>query len=340
MPAPSDRYGRQPILLGGFGIYFVATIACALAPNVQVLIAARGVLGLAAAVSPAAGRAVVRDLWSGDQAARAMSYVVMAMTIAPLIAPTLGGFIISWWDWRMIFWMLLFFAALALLLIITRLPETNGPEKRGDIRLGDYFLAYGQVLKAPLSWAYMLCGGLSTATMFAYITGASYVYITIFGIDPNWFGAFFAINVIGLFLGNWLNSRLVVKWGYHKLLGIGCSITLLGATSLFMVNKLGGHSLLSMVIGLFVTVAPVSMVSSNCNVGLLNCFPRNAGAASALFGVAQFGLGALASLMVGLLFNGTPLAMCLSMFITAIASLLAMVWLQCLKRSESSAQTA
>src|SRR5690625_2402755 len=147
----SDRYGRRPFLLIGFGLFFITCIACALAPNIETLIYARLLQGLSAAVSPAAGRAMVRDIWEGNEAARAMSYITMAMVVAPLLAPMIGGVIMSYWEWRTIFWFLLAFAAIPLALVLIRLPETNGPEKRGDVRLPDYFRAYGLVLSTQQS---------------------------------------------------------------------------------------------------------------------------------------------------------------------------------------------
>jgi len=323
----SDRYGRRPILLIGFGLFFITCIACALAPNIETLIYARLLQGLSAAVSPAAGRAMVRDIWEGNEAARAMSYITMAMVVAPLLAPMIGGVIMSYWEWRTIFWFLLAFAALALALVLIRLPETNGPEKRGDVRLPDYFRAYGRVLSEQQSWAYLLCGGFSLATMFAYITGSPFVYIEIFNVPEAYFGFFFGLNVVGLFLGNLINARLVTRFGYLTMLVAGVTTTLIGALLLLFTSYFAIGGIVAVVIGLFIAVAPASMVGSNSTVGLMNKFPRNAGAAMGVFGVAQFGLGAAASFLVGVFYTGTPVAMALAMAITAACSFLAMLWL-------------
>lgn len=323
----SDRFGRRPILLIGFGLFFLACIACALAPNIETLIYARLLQGLAAAVSPAAGRAIVRDIWEGNEAARAMSFITMAMVVAPLLAPMIGGVIITYWEWRTIFWLLLIFAASALALVLIRLPETNGPEKRSGIRLPDYFRAYGVVLSQQQSWAYLLCGGFSLATMFAYITGSPFVYIEIFNVPEAYFGFFFGINVVGLFLGNLINARLVTRVGYLPMLIAGVSTTLIGALLLLFTSYFAIGGIVAVAAGLFIAIAPASMVGANSTVGLMNKFPRNAGAAMGLFGVAQFGLGAAASFMVGVFYTGTPVAMALAMTLTATCSFFAMLWL-------------
>lgn len=323
----SDRFGRRPVLLIGFALFSLATIACALAPTIETLIFARALQGLAASASPAAGRAIVRDLWSGDQAAKAMSYVVMAMTIAPLIAPSLGGFILIYSDWQMIFWLLCLFGALAFLFILLFLPETHTADRRQGIKLIDYFRAYGFVLKRAHTWAYLFAGGFASAAMFAYIAGSPAVYIELLGVDPKYFGLLFGINVIGLFLGNWLNSQWVERLGYHKLLLMGTFITVVGGSMLLLLSFSQQHNLYTMILALFIAIAPVSFVSANANVGMLNLFPHNAGAASAVFGVAQFGFGAIASLMVGLLFAGTDFAMSVVVCLMAAGSFCAATFL-------------
>src|SRR5699024_10512096 len=217
----SDRFGRRPVIFIGFGIFVGASIACALATHVTALIIARAIQGLAASASPAAGRAVIRDVWSGNQAARAMSFVVMVMSVAPLIAPLMGGQLLTWFGWRSIFWMLALFGFASIVLVQLRLPETNGPERRSGVRLGAYFRAYGLILGSTRACAYLVCGGLASSVMFAYITGISFVYIDLFGVQPKYFGFLFSINVIGLVLGNWFNSRFVLRHGYHRLLGGG-----------------------------------------------------------------------------------------------------------------------
>ncbi|MDN5864653.1 MAG: Bcr/CflA family multidrug efflux MFS transporter [Gammaproteobacteria bacterium] len=324
----SDRFGRRPVLLFGFALYLVTTIACALAPGVGILIAARGVQGLGASASSAAGRAVIRDIWSGNRAARAMSFVMMVMAFAPLAAPIIGGQIFTWLGWRAIFWLMLGYAFFVMLVLIFRLPETNGPEKRAGARLAEFFRAYGGVLKNARAWGYLVCGGASYAVMFGYITGVPAVYIEIFGVNPQYFGFLFGINVIGLTLGNFINGRLVTRYGYHRLIGVGVTISILGAVALLACALTSTGGLAAVIVTLFFAVGPVGFVGANTIAGLMNLYPRNAGAASALFGVLQFGLGALAGVIVGFLYAGTPVAMGITMTIMAAASLLAFLCLR------------
>lgn len=334
----SDHFGRRIILFGGFTLFLLASAVCALAPDADVLVAARVVQGLGASASSAAGRAVIRDLWSGNRAARAMSFVMMVMSLAPLLAPIVGGQIFIHLGWRSIFWLLVGFAVLILLLIATRLPETNGPERRAGKRLGSDFRAYGRVLASGHAWSHLLCGGCSSAVMFAYITGTPVVYIQVFGVQPEYFGFLFALNVIGMVLGNFVNSRLVIRHGHLALIGAGTLVTA-GATALLWLSAVtttGG--LIAVVVTLLFAIAPVGMVGANTVAGLLDHYPENAGAASALFGVFQFGVGGLASVAVGLLPLASTTAMAVVMLGCAMISLLA--WLSLPRAQGRSARDA
>ncbi len=313
----SDRYGRRPVLLVGLGLALLASLACAYATDADTLVLARAMQGLGTAAMPAAGRAMIRDVWSGDQAARAMSFVLLVMAFAPLVAPLLGGQLYVYFGWRSIFWLLSACSVLLMALVLFRLPETNSRERREGVQLFTYFTAYGQVLASGRAWAYLLCGGLSYAIMFAYITGSPAVYIGLFGVDPQHFGFFFALNVIALMLGNWLNTRYVARWGYRRLLGIGTVVSVLGVLALLFCALTGTGGLAAIVITLFISLMPVGATGANAAVGLLNQYPHNAGGASAMFGVAQFGFGALAGFLVGVFHAGSAVAMALSMLLMA-----------------------
>lgn len=190
----SDRFGRRIVLFTGLGIYLCATLACVFAQGIATLIAARAAQGVGTSAVVVAGRAVVRDVWSGNQAARVMSFVMMVMAFAPMLAPLLGGQIFIFFGWRQIFWLMFGFGVLLTVLIFVRLPETNGPDRHVNVRIATFFRAYAYVLKSSRAWSYLLCGGLIYATLFGYITGSAFVYIDLFGITPNISAYFFCVE--------------------------------------------------------------------------------------------------------------------------------------------------
>lgn len=251
-----------------------------------------------------------------------MSFVMMVMAFAPLVAPLVGGQIFVYVGWRAIFWLMFGFGILVVALVLFRLRETNGAGTAARTSLVAGLRSYLDVLSHTRAWAYLLCGGFAYPALFAYITGAPFVYIKLFGVRPEYFGLLFGVNVVGLLVGNRLNNRYVTRWGYRRLLGIGVTIVVIGALLLLTCAVTGAGGLVALVIALSITVGPVGMVGATTMAGLMQMYRHTSGAASALFGVSQFGFGALAGALVGLLDNGTASAMALSMAMMAVLSAL------------------
>jgi DHA1 family bicyclomycin/chloramphenicol resistance-like MFS transporter len=305
----SDRFGRRPILFTGLGIFILASMVCAFAASAATLIIARAVQGLAAAAMPATGLATTRDVWSGDRAARAISLVMLVIGLAPLLAPLIGGQLQAHFGWRSVFWFMTGFALVALAAVSLRLPETNDAARRGDVRVTAAFQAYGRVLADLRVWLYLLCGGLGFAALFAYVTGIPFVYIDLFHVDPRYFGFLIGINVIGTMAGTWLNSRLVTRYGSDRMLAAGMIVSAMGMAALFVFVTMHIGGLAAIVGTLFIGLAPVPLIGANTVAGLMNLYPQNAGSCSALFGMAQYGLGSLGGVLVSVLYTGSPLAL-------------------------------
>lgn len=332
----SDRFGRRPVLMSGIALYVLASIACAFAGEIGTLIAARFVQGLGGAVGPVVARAAVRDVYSGARAARAMSFVILVMAMAPLVAPTLGGQILTYLGWRGLFWVLAAFGAVCLAVTVALMPETNGRDRRGEASLLRRFTAYLRLLNEPRAVAYLLCGGLIFGSLFAYVTAAPFVYIQRFGVDPAWFGLYIAINVGGLVVGNLFNSRLVMRFGYRRLLGGGAVVSLFGAVLLLASALSDPDHVLMVVLPLFVAVGCIGIVGANTVAGLLDLFPGSSGAASALFGVAQFLFGAAGGALVGALPLGALTAMGAVMAASSALAVVSYVVLRHLDRTTAA----
>lgn len=295
----SDRFGRRPVLAFSIVLYLAASLACAAADSLPTLLAARGLQGLGAGAGPVVSRAIIRDTYHGSQAARVMSFVILVMAVAPLLAPLVGGQIVAGLGWRGIFWVLAGFAAVCLVTVGTALAETNGREHRDGAPLAAHFAAYGVLLRDRRSLAFLICGGMAFGALFAYVSSSSFIYIDVYGVSPRAFGFYFAANVLGLVLANLVNSQLVARFGYHRLLAVGSAVTFAGSLVLLVDSLTGFGGLAGIVLPLFFAVGTVGLVGANTVAGLLDAYPDNAGAASALFGFFQFGLGALAGGMVG-----------------------------------------
>lgn len=310
----ADRYGRRGPLAAGILLYLAATVVCALAPNIETLLIGRLLQGFGAAAGPVIARAIVRDMFAGRQAAQVMSFVILVMTAAPLVAPIIGGLITTWLGWRANFWALGLFGIICLLLVIFSIPETHPRQARPTRSLRHLFSGYRPVLKDPAALPLLGAGGMAFAALFAYVAGSPFVYTEVFGVSEKAFGYFFGLNVIGLILGNLLNSQLVMHYGARRLIQNGVGI-LTGGSAIMLVLVLSGvnHQWV-LTPFLFITLGTIGVIAGNTVSRLLEGHPQSAGAASALFGLAQFGLGAMSALTIGLLPFEPLLSMTIVMF--------------------------
>ena len=258
----------------------------------------------------ALARAVAKDMFSTEGAARVLSLMAMVMAVAPLVAPTVGGQILLFADWRAIFHVLAAFGAAGLLATLTLLPESLPASARVGIRLLGAFAAYGRIATERRALADLVSGSFNSAAMFAYITGTPFVYIEYFGVSPQWYGALFGVNVIALVIASALNARYVARFGLLRITRLSIALAAVGGVALLAAGITGIGGLWGVATPLLLVVGVQAPVGANCTARLMGLFPSSAGAASALFGATRFGLGAAASALVGLLHDATPLAMC------------------------------
>jgi len=325
----ADRFGRRHPLLAGSVIYLAAGLLCALAPSIEWLLAGRLLQGFGAAAGPVIARAIVRDVYAGRRAAQVMSFVILVMTLAPLIAPVIGGWLTSALGWRANFWALVAFAVICLVMLVLALPETHPAERRPRTALRRLFAGYLPILRDRAALAYLGAGGMAFAALFAYVAGSPFVYTRVFGVAESNFGYFFALNVIGLLIGNLVNSRLVMHFGQQLMLSAGVVIMATASVCMLGMALAGVTQQWLITPALFVALGTVGIIAANTVSGLLDRHPDHAGAASALFGVVQFGLGALSAMAVGLVSIGPLLTMTLIMAsaaLAATASVIALWW--------------
>ena len=298
----SDCYGRRRLMLGGIALFALASLACMLAQTAGQLIAARFVQALGGAAASVLARAVVRDLYAPAEAIRLLSLMAMITTIAPMLAPLLGSVLLDGFGWRATFAAVLAWGLLCLALVWRRLPETLSAERRHRLSPGQAFGAYGALLRDPAAVGLLLAGGMSFAALFAYITASPFYLIELHHLTPRAYSLLFAANALGIFGANYANSRLVRRHGPAAMAGAGCALALGGALLLALAVR--ADALAAVVGGLFMVVSMTGLLGANCVGMLMARFPKNAGAAAALFGVSQFGLGMLASAAVGHLHDG------------------------------------
>ena len=302
----SDAYGRRPVLLGGIALYALASVGCAAAFSIDALVFVRFLQALGAGAASVLARAIARDAHQPTDAARVLSMLSIVTSIGPLLAPLIGGQLLLLGGWRVVFVALTLFGTLCAVAAFLRVPETWPREKRAGAALGASFAAYGHLLTDSVTWGHVLCGGMAFASMFAYITATPFVYIDYFHVKPQHYGLLFGLNIVGIIGGNVLNTKLVGRVGAMKMISAAAFVSVVAAIVVAFVALTGWGGLWSIVASLFFVVGVVGLLSANCTTELMHRYPRNAGAAAAVFGAMQLALGALASLAVGLFHDVSP----------------------------------
>ena len=299
----SDRIGRRMPLIGGLGLYTVASIVCATATSPALLIAGRAAQALGGAAALVIARAIVRDLYEAQDAARVFSRLILIMGLAPVLAPSLGSLLLVRFSWRAIFWVLAAFGAACLVATARRLPETSPRTASGG--LGTVAAGYLRILRDLRFVGLALGGGFAAAGMFAYIAASPFVFIEQLGLSPRQFAVVFGCNAFALIGNSQLNRFRLRLSTPAQILGRQLYVTAGAAIAIAALTWAGVTSWLLLAGGLFVYVGTIGAVGPNTTAAALARYSEDAGSASALLGSLQFGLAALAGIAVGSWHDGT-----------------------------------
>jgi DHA1 family bicyclomycin/chloramphenicol resistance-like MFS transporter len=305
----SDRLGRRRPLLFGCALYAVACLGCVVAPSLGGLILLRFAMALGACAGMVITRSVVRDLFDQHESARMYSMLVLVMGLAPILAPLVGGQLLLFWGWRVIFLVLSAFGVLCFALVYFGLAESLPPSRRVRQGPGAVLRRYGGLLADGRFMGYTVAGGLASAAMFAYISGSPFVFIELNGVAPERYGLLFGINAIGLIAASQLNRWLLARYTSTQILVRALGVTALFSLLLAAAAATGFGGFAGLLFLLFFCIASTGLVGPNATAGAMAPYAHQAGSASALLGAIQFAFGAAAGALVGLFFNGTALPM-------------------------------
>jgi DHA1 family bicyclomycin/chloramphenicol resistance-like MFS transporter len=295
----ADSIGRKPVILGGTLIFAAAAVACALAQSIDQLITMRFFHGLAAAAASVVINALMRDMYPREEFSRMMSFVMLVTTIAPLLAPMIGGAVLVWFSWHMIFWILAVAGLLVSAMIAVFIRETLPPERRQPFHLRTTVGNFASLFRHKRVLSYMLASGFSFAGMFSFLSAGPFVYIEINHVSPQDFGYYFALNIVFLFLMTIINGRFVRRIGALKMFRSGLWVQFVMALWM-VITALLGVGFWSLVVGVAAFVGCVSLVSSNAMAVILDEFPHMAGTASSLAGTFRFGIGAIVGALLSM----------------------------------------
>ncbi|GAA1201394.1 multidrug effflux MFS transporter [Prauserella alba] len=323
----SDAFGRRVPLLAGVALYIAASVLCALSPSIEVLIGARALQAFGAAAGIVIARATVRDLFSGIAMSRFFSALMLVSGVAPILAPIIGGQLLTVTSWRGIFSVLAAFGGLLLLVAALALPETLPEAARRPARIGGVLRTYFSLLRHRAFLGCALTIGLGFAGMFTYISASSFVLQDIYGLGPQTYSFVFGGGAIGLVAMTQVNARLVGRFSQRALLrtGLVTGTTAAVAATIAAVAGLGLPVLLP---AIYLVVCSNGMIMPNAMALAMADHPDKAGSASALLGVLQFLVAGAASPLIGLFGEGSAVPMAALMagfFALALTSFLTMV---------------
>lgn len=318
----SDRVGRKPVLLFGLLLFSAASAACALTVSGEQLLVTRLLQALGGGASAVVINAVVRDRYQGPAAARVFSLVIMTMTLAPLLAPSVGSLMLHQFGWRSIFILLTLLGLVLTFWVALYLPETLPPERRRRQRWGQLFAGYRDVLSHRQAMGNLLSSALGFGAMFAFITASPFVYIELFGASEQLYGLLFGVNVLLLMAANAVNSRYVVRTGLHPMILTALVIQTGCGLMLMLALKGGWLSLELTVAGCALFIGAIGLLAPNTSAAVVAPFEQHAGAAAAVLGCGRFFFGAMASLLVAYLDDGTAAPMVMVMAGCALAATL------------------
>ena len=301
----SDALGRKPVILAGAALYIAASIGCALAPNLPVLLALRALQGLSAGAGVIISRAMVRDVFADEQAQRTMSHIAMIFGLAPALAPVAGGLLLGWGGWRGIFWALAVLGTLLLALVFFAMPETHPAARRSPLVVRELVNGLAGVWRDRRGRRLAFTAMLNNAAMFLYISSAPLLVVNLLGLGENDFWILFVPLISGIVVGSWVGGRLAGRMTGRDLATLGYRISISAAT----VNL--GFALFPATAGLPWTVLPlpvftfgIALAFPILTLAMLDLFPAARGSASSVQNfVALLGntlvAGALAPLLGG-----------------------------------------
>jgi DHA1 family bicyclomycin/chloramphenicol resistance-like MFS transporter len=290
----SDKFGRKPIVLLGILLFTFASYLCANANDIQTLLLCRVAQATGACSTLVISRAIIRDTSEGLAAAKAMSYVAIAMAIGPIMAPFIGGFLTGWFSWRATFLFTTLIGFIILILISINLKETLPKEMRNPPKLGALFSNYIDLLKNKKFTAYSLITAFASGAMQAYVVSSPIIFIVLMGVSPEVFG-FYVMVMPSLFvLATFISRKLMDYISVDQIIIIGGIFSCSGGVLQLFFGISEVQTPMPVLIAFAISNFGTGLVLGNCYAAALNSVkPEIAGSASALGGFLHFGWGAL-----------------------------------------------
>ncbi|MBI1782582.1 MAG: multidrug effflux MFS transporter [Sphingobacteriales bacterium] len=317
-----DRFGRKPPLYAGLLLYIVATVGCFTSGGIEALWLMRFTQALGGCVASVAAMAMVRDFFPVEKSAGVISLLVLILGASPLLAPTLGSFIVVWWGWRFVFIMLSVITFIILVVVFFFLPEGHLPDKTISLKPSPIIKGFKEVLTNPKFYVFALAGSFSFSGLFVYVAHSPAIFMNHFHLSEKLYGGVFALLSVGFIGGSQLNHILTKEFSNRQILKTALLVQAVIAV-LFLIGAYNNwYGISSVIILLFALLSCCGITYPNAAALCMAPFSKNAGTASSLLGFTQIGLGGLISGSVSMLPFNAVTAMALIMAVTVVIALL------------------
>lgn len=304
-----DRFGRKKPLMIGLVIYVVASLGCAIAHTIEMLIIFRFLQALGGCVGMVAPRAVVRDIFPVSESAKIFSTLILILGVSPIIAPTIGSYMIVSLGWQSVFWLQSFMGVLLLIAVVFLLPESKQPDPTFSLKPAPIISSFWNVFKTPQFLTYTLAASLVSAGVYAYLSGSPFVFMKIFKVNEQQYGWIFGFLAAGLIMSSQLNNLLLNKFSSEWIIKTTLLIQTTIGVLLCVSSIMGWLTLFNAIVLIFLFLCCQGFSFPNAAALSMAPFKKEAGTASALMGAFQMGFGSLAAALVGYMSNGTSVPM-------------------------------
>lgn len=317
-----DRFGRKMPLYCGLVLYIVASAGCFMAGSIEFLIGMRFVQAIGACAATVASMAMVRDLFPVTEAANVFSKLMLVLSVSPLIAPTVGGYITDAFGWHIIFVILAVISVLILVAVTFFLPESYPPDPTYSLAPGPILSSFWAVLKTPQFYTYSLCGAIAFSGLFAYISSSPIVFMEVFKVSSKTYGWIFALLSTGLIGASQINSLLMKRYKSEQIVNAAI-IGMVIFTIVFLIGSMQGWlGLGGTIVMIYLVLACVGLMFPNTTALALAPFEHNAGVASSLTGAFQMALGSAVSIGISLFVSKSAIPMAATMLAASLLALL------------------
>lgn len=320
-----DRFGRKIPLYAGLIFYCITSIGCSFASSIEILIVLRFIQAIGACSASVAATAMVRDLFPPHENAKIFSFLMLVLSVSPMLAPTIGGYITAWFGWQAIFLVLTAVISIILIGSFFLLPESRQADKHHSLNINSIIKGYKAVISEGQFAVYAFAGAIGFAGLFTYIASSPGIFMGSYGLNQQQYGFLFAFIASGLIISSQINNLLLKRYSSENIVLWVFIVQNIFGIILIIVSLFHLTNFWLIVGLLFCLLAPTGFVMPNGTALSMKPFTKNAGSAAALLGFIQMGIGSIATVLIGMLDIKTMLPMAIGLMSCSFLGLLLLI---------------